>query len=130
MMSMTLEVNPEQRFLGVRVAGEITLVEANDCFARMLQAIARHEAKKVLVDCRDLTGTMSVLDRYQHATYAVQELRKAYDTGVSWDTPFAYVVQPPLFDNTRFGETVARNRGANVKVSDNLEEALQWLESA
>jgi hypothetical protein len=33
----------------------------------------------------------------------------------------------PLIDPSRFGETVALNRGAKVKVSERLDEALAWL---
>jgi SOS response regulatory protein OraA/RecX len=33
----------------------------------------------------------------------------------------------PLIDPERFAETVAVNRGAKVKVSEQLDEALAWL---
>ena len=33
----------------------------------------------------------------------------------------------PFVDPGRFGETVALNRGANVKVSERLDEARAWL---
>jgi len=39
----------------------------------------------------------------------------------------AYLMQPPLLDQSRFGETVAANRGASVKAFDRLEDALGWL---
>lgn len=40
---------------------------------------------------------------------------------------FAYVIHEPLRDPGRYGETVAVNRGMNVKTFETPEEALEWL---
>ncbi len=40
---------------------------------------------------------------------------------------FAHVLKEPVLDPQRFGETVALNRGMNVRTFDNLEDALAWL---
>ena len=124
-MDMDLDINMEKEFLRVRVFGVFELRRANECFTRMLEAVAQHGAKKVFIDCRDLTGTLSTMDRYEHAVYAERELSRI---GVSRSTRFGFVAKPPVLDNERFGQTVARNRGINVKSTDNMEEALQWLE--
>jgi hypothetical protein len=125
---MSIEALPKPEFLHVRVTGEFALDDANDCIDQILRAVAQHGSTKVLVDCRDLTGTLSTLDRYEHSVYAARELLRARETGVSGGTRFAYVARPPLLSNERFGETVASNRGANVTSTDSLQEALQWLE--
>jgi hypothetical protein len=39
----------------------------------------------------------------------------------------AYVGDEPLIDPARFGETVAVNRGALIKVTTDLNEAFAWL---
>ena len=39
----------------------------------------------------------------------------------------AVFARRPLVDPDRFAETVAVNRGAKVKVSERLDEALAWL---
>jgi hypothetical protein len=39
----------------------------------------------------------------------------------------ALVGKHPVIDRDRFGETVARNRGAAVKVTYDLESAYRWL---
>jgi hypothetical protein len=127
-MSIDLEVTPEKGFLRVRVTGRVSLRDANDAFARMLVAVARQKAAKVLVDCRDVKGTMTTADRYQHASFGAEELSKWTRMGESRGTRLAYVAKPPSLDRRRFGETVAVNRGVNVKAFDNTEEALRWLE--
>ena len=43
---------------------------------------------------------------------------------------FAYVLEEPMLDPERFGETVAVNRGMRVRAFDNLEAARAWLELA
>jgi len=41
---------------------------------------------------------------------------------------FAYVMNEPLRDPRRYGETVAVNRGMTVKTFETIEEAFKWLE--
>ena len=41
---------------------------------------------------------------------------------------FAYVLEEPILDQGRFGETVAVNRGMRVRAFDSLEAARGWLE--
>jgi hypothetical protein len=127
-MSIDLDVTPQKGFLRVRVTGHVSLRDANDALARMLEAVALKKAAKVLVDCRDVQGTMTTADRYQHASFAAEELSKWTRMGESRGTRLAYVGRPPSLDRRRFGETVAVNRGVNVKAFDNTEEALRWLE--
>ena len=43
---------------------------------------------------------------------------------------FAYVAHAPVRDPERFGETVAVNRGMNVKVFETPEDAMEWLTKA
>ena len=39
-----------------------------------------------------------------------------------------FVMEKSMMDPKKFGETVARNRGLRGLVTDNMQEALQWLE--
>ena len=43
---------------------------------------------------------------------------------------FSYVMHEPLRDPGRLGETVAVNRGMDVKVFETLEDAIEWLTGA
>jgi hypothetical protein len=126
-MSMNLDIDCEQDYLRVRVTGEFSLPEANDCVVAIFEAIAQDGVQKVLVDCRQLKGEPTTMERFVHATFAVREMERFSTAGVFRGTRFAYVGNEPLIDRSRFGETVAVNRGLNVKVSLSLEGALQWL---
>ena len=127
-MSMNWDVTSEKDFLHARVTGDFSLTEANDMLVDVFQALIQHGHQKVLIDCRRLKGEMTTLERFVHATFAVQEMNESAAAGVSRATRFAYVGEEPLIDRARFGETVALNRGLNVMVAVSMEKALQWLE--
>jgi hypothetical protein len=127
-MSMVAKIEPEKDFLRVHLTGEFSLAEAKDAYVRTLEAVALHKMTKVLADCRNLKGAMTVMDRFEYSTFVAQEIARASGTGVSRCTRFAYVSKPPFFDRKKFSETVAVNRGANVLTTDSMEEALRWLE--
>ena len=67
------------------------------------------------------------MERFFYGEFAAQEIAKFADRGVSRATQFAYVLEAPVLDLHRFGETVAVNRGMYVKVFDNLQDALEWI---
>lgn len=104
--------------------------EAMRTFLEMLEAVARHKVKKVLFDGRRLTGEPKVMERFYYGEFVAQAVTRFAARGVSPAPRFAYVLKEPVLDPRRFGETVARNRGMNVKTFDNPEDALGWLERA
>lgn len=67
------------------------------------------------------------MERFYYGEFAAQEIRTFVNFGVSLATQFAYVLEKPVLDPQRFGETVAVNRGLYVKTFENVEDALAWL---
>jgi len=75
--------------------------------------------RAILIDVRELTG-------------ARPDGMELYDLGVlaSRDiigVPVAFVGSESFIDPRRFGESVARNRGLNLRVFTDMDEALKWL---
>ena len=126
-MGMIQEIHSELEFLRADAMVNFSLAEAKRLFLEMLDAIARHKSKKVLLDGRKLTGNIETIERFYYAVFAAYEIKEAAHQGVSPNTQFAYVLREPILDPQRFGETVAVNRGLFVKAFDNLEQALSWL---
>jgi hypothetical protein len=122
-MSMKLEICPELGFLTVRAVGEFSLEEAGRTFLEMLEAIARHNVRKVLFDGRGLVGEPKTMERFYYGEFAA----RAVTAAATRFTQFAYVLEEPVLDPWRFGEIVAVNRGMFVKAFDNQEDALEWL---
>jgi hypothetical protein len=126
-MSMLLDINAEAGLLYVVVTGEFSLAEAERTFLQMLEAVAVHKSAKVLLDGRKLFGEPATMERFYYGEFAARSAAEIVVEGAPALPQFAYVLVEPLLDPTRFGETVAVNRGMNVKAFDNPEAALQWL---
>ena len=127
-MSVKLKVCPETGFLKVDAAGEFSLDEAKRTFLEMLEAVARHKVRKVLFDGRGLAGEPKTMERFFYGEFAARAVAEFEDRGMlSRSTQFGYVLEEPLRDKQRFGETVAVNRGMFVKTFDSPQDALGRL---
>jgi hypothetical protein len=129
-MSLIQEISAEPDFLYVRTKGEFSLEEAQENFMAMLQAVAQHKVKKVLMDGRGITGEPETMERFFYGEFTAESVAKFKKHGVALSTQFAYVLEEPVLDPNRFGETVAVNRGLVMKVFDALEDAREWLQIA
>jgi hypothetical protein len=126
-MSIILKISPESGFLHVGATGNFSLVEAKRTFTEMLEAVAQNKIGKVLFDGRGLAGNPRIMERFYYGEFAAQAVGKFAARGVFPTTQFAYVLEVPILDPGRFGETVAVNRGMYVKTFDNPDDALGWL---
>ena len=82
------------------------------------QALADH-AVEVLLDASVIQEKLSVLRRLQMILAFVSHLRGFRVAGI---------LSESSVDPKRLGETMARNRGANVKVFTSLPDAIAWLD--
>lgn len=120
---------PETR---IEQTPEWILVHARGVFAlawfkQLIQQVVATAQKTVpapramLVDLREVTSVrMSDMDRYDVGVLAARE---------SVGAPIAMVASEEFVDPRRFGEVVARNRGLNVRVFTDMDEATTWLRS-
>jgi hypothetical protein len=122
---MTQRIVAEPTAIHVRAIGMFSLAEAKKTFMDMLDAVKQNNVHKVLFDGRDLEGDPQVMERFFYGEFAAHSVAAA---GLSPVPMFAYVLKPPVADPGRFGEIVARNRGMIVRVFENPDEALTWLD--
>ena len=101
--------------------------EIKNAFADVVMQTQKNKIYKILVDCRDFSGKISLLDRFLLAVFLVKENSKLLARRMH-PLKTSFVLSKSLIDPRRFGETVARNRGLYGLVTDNMEEALDWLE--
>ena len=128
-MSIRQEMHFESGILKVDARGEFSLEEAKRVFLEMLEAVAQYQAEKVLFDGRNLKGEPASIERFYYGYFAAAETINLIGTKRMRQAPqFAYVMNEPLRDPQRYGETVAVNRGMNVKTFETPEEAFEWLE--
>jgi hypothetical protein len=128
-MSIWQEMHFESGILKVNARGEFSLEEAKRAFLEMLEAVAQYQAEKVLFDGRNLKGEPAGIERFYYGYFAATETINLIGMKRMHQAPqFAYVIHEPLRDPQRYGETVAVNRGMNVKTFETPEEAFEWLE--
>jgi hypothetical protein len=126
-MSISLKVDSDGDFLRCQGSGEFSIKEACSWFHDIIAAAIQHGATKVLVDCLQIVGNPTTVDRYEFAECLAREV-VGYINERNEFPRLAIVGKEPLLDPNRFGELVARNRGVKVKVVERMEDALKWLE--
>ena len=128
-MSIQQEIRFESGVLKVDARGEFSLEEAKRAFLEILEAVAQYQAEKVLFDGRNLKGEPARIERFFYGYFAATETISLVALKRMRRAPqFAYVINEPLRDPRRYGETVAVNRGMHVKTFETPEEAFEWLE--
>ena len=118
----------EQGVFTAVLMGEFELGLAQEQFIELLEEAVASGATKVLVDGRQMTGKPPDFERFlygEFSAFATLDLLFRHNVRLK----FAYVIHEPLRDPERFGETVAVNRGMDVKTFEEMNEAVEWLNS-
>ena len=128
---MTIQQNMhfQSGLLSVDASGEFSLEDAKQAFLEMLEAVAQHKAEKILFDGRNVKGRPEDLERFYYGEFAARETHRIV-VEHKIVPRFSYVMHEPLRDPTRLGETIAVNRGMNVKTFETPEDAIEWLTDA
>lgn len=127
-MTMTVQTIPQGDVLHVAAGGPFSLSEAKRTFLDVLHVVEELRLGKVLFDGRQVTGSPAIIERFYYGEFVADEVKLMMERGWEREPPqFAYVLREPILDPLRLGETVAVNRGVNIKAFDNREEAVVWL---
>jgi hypothetical protein len=123
-VSFDVETIEGNNFMTLIASGNYSLAKAIDLCKLSIDTCLLYNKKKILVDINRVTGNVLFFDRFQFAEALAQY--KA-EHGLSKVSKIALVGKEPLIDKNRFGETVAVNRGVNIKVFTDLNAALTWI---
>jgi hypothetical protein len=127
----TVEIR--KSYIYVNVTGKLSLLgtsgwgEIKNALVDVVNKTQINNIYKILVDCRGLSGKVSLLDRFLLAVFFVKENSKLL-TRRMHPIKITFVLNKSAIDPQKFGEMVARNRGLYGLVTDNIQEALDWLE--
>ena len=69
---MKYEMKIEPRFLYARLSGGFSLKEAKSAFLVLMDTIAENRCGNVLVDGREVTGNIRLLERFLYGEYSSQ----------------------------------------------------------
>lgn len=118
-MDWKIEYIAKQELIYIKTKGILTRESANAMLKEVVQFMEQYKCCKQLVDHRETTFELSVMEYYERP-----QINK--DIGMSYSWKIAMVFKE-LTENTRFMETVFRNRGYNFQQFDDIEEAREWV---
>jgi hypothetical protein len=121
-MDYKLAIETKNDVLWVKATGTRSRETVLDMSGDVLEACVKERVKKVLIDVRELQGRLLPKDSYD---IAAKHFPKIRDPNVI--TQAALVDLEEFRDQYRFFENVAVNRGFNLRIFPNVEDALQWL---
>lgn len=111
-------VSAEDRVLQVQLPTAMKMDDYLPLFAEIRQLADEHHMKNILLDTQTFRKKVSHLQWLQLA-------RALVDNFLGYKV--AGVVSAESFDPRQLAETMARNRGGNVKLTTSHGEALIWL---
>jgi len=126
-MTLHVDLEPRKHYLRATVSGDYSLRAAQDAYDHAVKTAVAAGHTRVLIDASGVTGAPTQDERFMLGLFVAAEQRILASKTPPHDVQVAVYGRRPLIDPERFGETVAVNRGAKVKVSERLEEALSWL---
>lgn len=121
-MSFETKLEAKDDYLHFTSHGQFEL----DAFLELLKSVIstakQRDVSRAFIDIRGIEGTISTFERFQlGACFADQQLEQHFELQL------CMVGMEPIIDESRFGETVARNRGANSRVFTDVKEGMEWL---
>ena len=116
-----LESIPKEYYLQLTLCGYFSGDATEQVVDTMARAYRNRSLRwrNFLVDIQSLNGKIQINDRFHIAVYAAKNLEH--------DVRIALLAREDQIMPCRFLETVARNRGLDLRVFFDHEEAVAWL---
>jgi hypothetical protein len=119
-MPQHIHIELRKGYLHVDVSGEFNLAKAKEFIHQIMRASHQHSVWKIFIDIRKIEGPIPNMARF--------ELARLLAAGLTTSIRLAVLESAGQVPDDKFFENVAVNRGAMVKVTTDLEEAVEWLE--
>jgi hypothetical protein len=113
-------------YLNVTVSGFYSLSEVKKLFTELLEKVVSKNLTKLFVNVCQVQGKITILERFYFGEFAALEAIRFKGLGLNKISIAFYGIEP-IIDPDKFGEIVAKNRGLNVIVTTEIEEATQFL---
>ena len=127
-MGLDVKIQHKKSFILATYSGDFDLKDAIRIYKEVLSAALEEKESKILLDYREIKGRLSFIDRFTYAEETTKywmDFIRSSDIG---EIKIAHMGKPPIVDPEKFGELVAKNRGAcNLKVFEDIKEAKRWL---
>lgn len=118
-MSLSVVTKVENQTVVLTVTGAYSIEEMLKLVDIVKAECEANEIYLARVDCSEMTGTMTEAERFAGG----QRVAEVFGSDIKC------VLIMPVGQVTKLGELAAVNRGARFLVTDDREEATQWLTS-
>jgi hypothetical protein len=130
-MCAELRIERRETYLHVTATGAFTPGRTQQNLSKIFDECAATGLTNVLLDARSvrLPAPIALIERYALIEMVTLIANKHRTRGYP-PVRLAYVGSSAHLDRQRFGETVAANRGFDLKATTDIDEALAWLDVA
>ena len=115
-----LAIIQQAGYVRFNYTGEFSRTAGNEVIDAMIEAFSQLQLSKGLLDCRKMIGEIQTLESFMVADYG-GKMR-------GFLSKMALVGREDQVLLDSFVENVAVNRGVNLKIFTDIEEAIDWLE--
>lgn len=121
-MPFKIEILQEPERIEVAYYGKVTEEELRLAIKEFMDKKGGSKYLLVLTDCLGITTSPSVLDVYER-------INMYEKLGIDTKTKEAILIPSDqvVVENVKFYETACLNRGYNVRIFENRQEAIDWL---
>ena len=129
---MATNIEVKESFIHVSWSGEIKLQNQTDwdevkhSLREVFDIVMERQIPKILFDSRDVSGKLSLTDRYRIIEILAKE-NINHLIGAKPPLKLAFVLDKPIIDSRKFGETLGRNEVIDMVVTDSIQDAYNWL---
>ncbi|MDH3747493.1 MAG: hypothetical protein OER97_04750 [Gammaproteobacteria bacterium] len=122
-MTITVLSQTKDHYVELTGSGKFSMSAAVDLLRHSLEFAIENDRAAALIDVTNVNGNPDQLERFELGIFIPEEqLRRDKEVAL------AIVGKQPLIDPNRFMEMVAVNRCAVLKVFEDMDEAIRWLE--
>ena len=123
---LRVAVNLHPEYVELACTGLFSRSEAFRISDEAFRRAAAESRRNILIDARRVVGRVpTILDRYEIGVNVARSTLEQLPR-----VRLALLGHEPMIHPDRFGEIVARNRGADARVFTDEAEALRWLGAA
>lgn len=126
-MPLTFKTEMRKEYLYVLIDGAFDFSSLIQSLDVILDAVEQRQATKVLVDVRKISGAPNDQERIHYGTIGAEKYLERLNAKKIKPCRFAYLGNYPQIDRARLGEATAVNRGMNIKTSNDIAAAFDWL---
>jgi hypothetical protein len=114
-----LIIEERDNYLLVEFSGVFSAEAGKQVIDQMLATCQQTGHDRIVLDCRKMTGKMSLFAKFEVAVHGRKTVGTVLKTSM--------IILPEMIEPDSFVLTVARNRGLNMNMFTNFDDGVRWV---